>query len=326
MRIAVVGVGGVGGFFGGRLARSGVEVIFIARGENLRVLREKGLRIDSSKGHFTLPNISVTDNPGEVGTVEAVLIAVKSWQVPEAAKLLPLLVDSETMVLPLQNGIEAPNQLAEVLGSDNVLGGLCRIISRLEKPGHIIHVGVDPFIALGELDNRGSNRILKLKKILEDAGVKVKIPTDIHLAMWQKLLLISAISGVGAFSRVSIGIFRHFPKTRNMLEEVMRETIKVGKALGIPLPSDSAEKAMAFLDTLPPNGTSSMQRDIMAGLPSELEAQNGTIVRLGRKVGVLTPMNSLIYRSLLPLELKARKKTNSASKPDNTAQINFNHR
>jgi 2-dehydropantoate 2-reductase len=306
MRIAVFGTGAVGGYFGGRLAQAGEEVVFIARGEQLRALRDRGLRVDSLKGDFVVRPVQATDDPAQVGAVDAVLVGVKAWQVTEAAQVMRPLVGLETFVVPLQNGVEAPSQLAAVLGAEHVLGGLCRIVSFVVEPGHVRHAGLEPYVALGELDNRPSKRAELLREALARAGVTAEIPPDIQVAMWEKFLFIASFSGVGAVTRAPAGVLRSLPETRHMLEQAMREILALAWARGIRLPEESIRQTMAFVDSLPPDGTASMQRDIIEGRPSELETQNGTVVRLGQEAGVATPLHAFIYHSLLPLEQRAR--------------------
>lgn len=307
MRIAVFGTGGVGGYFGGRLAQAGEEVVFIARGQHLRVMQESGLRVDSLKGDFVIRPAQAGDDPARLGVVDTVLLGVKAWQVPGAAQAMRPLVGPDTSVLPLQNGVEAPTQLAEALGVGHILGGLCRIISFVAGPGHIRHVGMDPYVAFGELDNRLSQRVERLRQAFARAvGVNVEVPADIHAAMWAKFLLIAPLSGLGAVSRAPGGVLRGLAETRQLLEDAMHEVAAVARARGISLPEDVVDRAMAVVDNAPPESTASMQRDIMEGRPSELASQNGAVVRLGREERVSTPINSFIYHSLLPLEMQAR--------------------
>jgi 2-dehydropantoate 2-reductase len=306
MRIAIFGTGGVGGYFGGRLAQSGADVVFIARGEHLQAMREHGLKIDSIKGDFVVHSIQATDDPNEIDPVDVILVSVKAWQVPEAAQAMRPMVGPETVVVPLLNGVEAPAQLADVLGIEHVIGGLCGIISFVAGPGHIHHAGADPFINFGELDNNHSERVESLRRAFDQTtGITVKIPPDIQIAMWHKFLLVAPWSGIGAITRAPLGTFLGLPETRQMLQKVMQEVFSVAQARNVVLPKDVVDKTLTFLDSLPPNGTASMQRDIMEGRPSELEAQNGAVVRLGQAVGVATPLNTFIYHSLLPMELKA---------------------
>jgi 2-dehydropantoate 2-reductase len=306
MRIAVVGAGAVGGYFGGRLAKAGNEVWFVARGKHLQALRAHGLHVESPKGDFVVQPVQSTNDPAEIGHVDVILLCVKAWQVLEAAPSLHPMIATETCVLPVQNGVEAPNQLASVLGKKQVLGGLCRIISMVVEPGKIRHLGAEPYVALGELDNRPSERVRKLRETLAAAGIKAEIPPDIQVATWEKFLFISAVSGVGAVTRAPIGVIRRLPETRRMLEQAMQEIFNVGQAHHIALSSEIIRKTVGFIDGLPADGTASMQRDIMEGRPSELEAQNGAVVRLGLEAGVETPLNAFIYHSLLPMERKAR--------------------
>ena len=307
MRIAVFGAGGAGGYFGGRLAQAGEEVVFIARGEHLKALRTHGLRVDSVKGDFLLQSVQVTDDPGQVGVVDVVLLGVKAWQVTEVAQAMRPLIGPDTFVVPLQNGVEAAAQLAAVLGAQHVLGGLAKIISFKVGLGHIRHAGAEPYVAFGgELDNRLSERAERLCQAFERAGVTVEIPPDIQSALWEKFLFIVSLGGVGAVTRAPIGVLRTVPEVRQMLEQAMHEIFIVALARNIALPENVIDKTMAFVDRLPPDGTASLQRDLVEGKPSELASWNGAVVRLGQEVGVATPLHAFIYHSLLPLELRAR--------------------
>jgi 2-dehydropantoate 2-reductase len=338
MHIAIFGTGAVGGYFGGRLAQAGENVTFIARGEQLRALQEHGLRVDSLKGDFTIEHVEVTDDPAQVGAVDVIIVGVKAWQVREAAKDCRPMVGPQTFVVPLQNGVEAPDQLVEVLGAEHVLGGLCRIVSSIVEPAHVRHAGLEPYVAFGELDNRPSERAARLQAAFARAGVKAEIPSDIQVALWEKFLFIAPFSGIGAVTRAPAGVLRSLPETRHMLEQAMQEILTVAQARSAAhshmkgssaahshmkgssaahshmkgssaaLSQESISQTMALVDNLPPDGTASMQRDIMAGRPSELESQNGAVVRLGQEVGVATPLHAFIYHSLRALELRARGK------------------
>jgi 2-dehydropantoate 2-reductase len=285
------------GYFGGRLAHAGEDVTFIARGETLRALRERGLHIDGPDGSIEIPSVRSTDDPAKVGPVDAVLVCVKAWQVPGIAASLQPMVGPDTVVLPLQNGVEAPDQLIAELGPRPVLGGMCRIIAHVVEPGRVAHVGVEPFIALGTLDGRPVKGVDALAAALERAGVGVGRPGDVRVVMWEKFLFIAAVSGLGAVTRAPVGVLREMPETRELVERAMREIQEVGRARGIDLRDDIVARTMRFLDTLPPE-----ERDLMEGRPSELESQNGAVVRLGREAGVATPVNEFVYRCLLPME------------------------
>jgi len=307
MRIAVFGSGGVGGYFGGRLAELGEDVTFIARGTHLEAMLKTGLQVDSIAGDFSVMNLHATDNPKLVGIVDYVICAVKSWQVPAAAKAMRPMIGPQTLVIPLQNGVEAPAQLIEVLGEDAVIGGLCALIAFRVGPGHIRHNGANPLIRFGHLDNHADPRINALSEAFNRCkGVKSSIPDDVKVAMWQKFLLISAWSGVAAVTRAPIGILLQQAETRQMLLDLMQEICDLAMALDIDMPADGIQKTIDILESFPSNSTTSMQRDIEEGLPSELDAQNGAVVRLAEEVGVDTPVNRFILGSLRSQELRAR--------------------
>ena len=305
MRIAIFGVGGVGGYFGGRLAQVGEDVVFLARGEHLNALRTDGLRVESTKGDFTIFPLQATYNPAEVGAVDVVLLGVKAWQVQEAAQAIRPLIGPETCVVTLQNGVEAPVKVAEVLGKKHVVGGLCGLISFIVAPGHIRHAGAEPFIRFGELNNRASDRTEHLRQAFERAGVQVEIPADIQVALWMKFLLITPWSGIGAVTRAPVGVWRRLPETREMVSQCLHEINAVAQARAIALPENAVTSTWELYEALPPSGTASLQRDIMEGRPSELEAQIGAVIRLGLQVDVSTPTHTFIYSSLLPLESRA---------------------
>jgi 2-dehydropantoate 2-reductase len=307
MRIGVFGSGGVGGYFGGRLAEAGEDVRFVARGAHLAAMLERGLRVTSIAGDFVVHPVHASDDPATLGEVDVVLLAVKAWQVAEAAEALRPMLGATTFVVPLENGIEAPDTLAVALGRDRVLGGLCRIIAWVEGPGHIRHAGVPPSVTLGELDAPGSPRAEALRAAFARArGVRVEVAADIRAAMWEKFLFIAAVSGVGTLARAPVGIIRSQPETRELLTQALTEIHAVALAHGIALPADAVKTTLTFVDSLPADGTMSMQRDVIEGRPSELEAQIGAVVRLGEASGVPVPLHRTIYAALLPLERRAR--------------------
>jgi 2-dehydropantoate 2-reductase len=307
MRIAICGVGGVGGYFGGRLAQAGEDVVFLARGEHLNALRTNGLRVESIKGNFTISPVQATHDPAEVGVVDVVLLGVKAWQVREAAQAIRPLVGPETCVVTLQNGVEAPAQVAAVVGENHVVGGLCGLISFIVAPGHIRHAGAETFIRFGELNNRASVRTEQLRQAFERAGVRVEIPPNIQVALWMKFLFITPWSGIGAVTRAPVGIWRSLPETRAMVSQCLHEINAVAQAHAIGLPENAVTSTWELYEALPASGTASLQRDIVAGRPSELEAQIGAVIRLGHQVEVPTPTHMCIYSSLLPLECRARR-------------------
>jgi 2-dehydropantoate 2-reductase len=306
MTIAVIGAGAVGGYFGGRLAVSGQDVTFLVRGKTLEALRVGPLRVESVGGDFEV-DVSATDDPAEVGAVDAVLVAVKAWQVPEAAAAIQRIPGGKSVVVPLQNGMDAPAQLAAVLGPGRVAGGLCRIAAKANGPGQIDHFWAEPSVAFGELEPLGNAEVLaQLRDAFVAAGVRCDIPRDIALAMWEKFLFITPWGSLGAVTQLLVGPLRTAPDSRARLVQALREVAEIARAEGSDLSAESVNKALAILDALPADTTSSMQRDIMAGRPSELEAQTGAVVRFGRKTGVPTPVHDSIYTELLPLEQRAR--------------------
>lgn len=309
MRVAIFGAGGVGGYFGGRLAEAGHSVAFIARGAHLDAILRDGLQVESLAGNFAVRPAEATAAPASVGQVDAVIVCVKAWQVAAAAAAMQPLLGPRSFVVPLLNGVEAADQLAAVVGGDRVLGGLCRIVSYVASPGRIRHAALKPEIEFGERDGRRSARAEALRAAFASAaGVTVAIPDDINVALWEKFLFIAPFSGVGAVTRMPAGSFRNVPETREMLAAAMGEVFQLARARGVALRADAIERTLSFADALPEDATSSMQRDILEGRPSELEAQNGAVVRLGRAALVPTPVNECIYRSLLPAELRAQER------------------
>src|SRR5262245_57029874 len=306
MRIGIYGTGGAGGHFGARLAEAGEDVVFIARGPHLAAIREKGLLIEMDDREIRIQPANATDDPAKAGRADVVLLGVKTWQVEEAARAMGPMLAPETFVVPLQNGVEAADQLSSVLGARRVVGGLCATISYVVGPGRIRSLGKIHSVRFGELDRSRSERTERLRTAFDRAGVRATIPDDIHGSLWEKFLFVVSFGGVGAVTRAPAGVVRTLPETRRMIESGMEEIRAVGRARGITLPDDAVPRAMGFVDALDPAGTSSLHRDIADGKPSELEAWNGAVVRLGREAGVTTPTHAFLYSSLLPLERRAR--------------------
>jgi len=308
MRIAIFGAGGAGGYFGARLANAGEEVVFVARGKHLQAIRTQGLRVATPSGEMVIRSAQATDNPTEVGAVDVIVVGVKAEQVADAAQAMGPMIGPNTCVLPLQNGVEASAQLAAVLGAEHVLGGLCGTISWVTGPGQIRNIGEVNFVKFGELDNQSRERTERLREAFDRAGVTVEIPVNIHQALWEKFLFIVSFGGVGVIARAPIGVIRTVPETRQMLKRCMEEICLVAKGSKIPMANTIVGNTMEFVDSLPANGTTSLQRDIADGKPSELDAWNGAVARMGKEVGVATPLHEFIYHSLQPLELQARGK------------------
>ncbi len=305
MRVAVFGAGGVGGYFGGRLALVGNDVVFIARGSHLQALREHGLRVKSIQGDFTVSPVEATDDPGQAGPADLILVAVKAWQIPDVAVAMRPLMGPETVVLPLQNGLEAASQLADVLGDAAVLGGTCAIYSYIEAPGCIEHIGIEPTVTIGERDRAARSRTGTIRQCLEDAGIATQVASDINVPMWEKFFVLRW-GIIGAVTQAPAGVLRRLPQMREMIDQAGREVITVGRAHDVPLSSDMLQRNMELLDSLPSQATTSLQRDVMAGRPSEVDAQAGALVRLGQQVQVPTPLHTFLFHAILPLELRAR--------------------
>jgi len=307
MRVLIYGTGAIGGYFGARLAQAGHSVCFLARGANLQSIREGGLRIESPKGDYRVWPIDVRENIAGLDPVDAIILGVKAWQVLEAAKAVRPLIGPATKVLTLQNGIEAPFQVAEQLGEDHVLGCVCRIIASQIAPGHIRHLGMEPTLILGELGTAGISEIaVVIGEMLRSAGIAVELTTQLQAELWQKLLFIAAMSGVGAVTRASIGEIREISETRSLLRLAMEEIFDVAYAKGIALHPAVVDKTLSFVDSIDRDGTTSMQRDIAEGRPSELDAIVGAVLRTATQFGVKVPIHNFIHAALLPQERRVR--------------------
>jgi 2-dehydropantoate 2-reductase len=306
MRVVIVGAGGVGGIVGGFLARSGVDVAFVARGAQLQALRGQGLRIESPRGVFHLPAVAASDDPGALAPADVVVVAVKGWQVPEVAPRLAPLLAPGGFAVPLENGVEAADALARALGAERVVGGLCHMFAWLESPGLVKHAGDFLHVTLGERGAGGSPRVEAFAGALRAARIDVTVSDDVEAAAWEKLTFIAPFGGVGAVTRAPIGRVRGTPETRALLIAAMEEVAAVAAAAGVRLRATAVAKAMEVVDRLSPDATASMQRDIQAGRPSELLDQTGAVVRLGRQHGVPVPAHAFLLAALLPQEMSAR--------------------
>ncbi len=306
MNIMVFGSGGVGGYFGGRLALNGVPVTFIARGAHLHAMREHGLRVESIKGDFTVQPVQATADVREADPPDLILMTVKTWQLADAAQAIQPVIGEQTVVLPLLNGVEAPAYLSAVLGEQHVLGGLCRIFSSVAAPGVIRHVAAEPHIAFNELNNQPSERVQQISAMLSRADISTEIAPDIGVAMWSKFAFVCATGTLGAVTRMPFGVIRSVPETRELLEQAVSEIIEVAHAHGVAMPPESISLTLSMIDNTAAEATTSMQRDIMESRPSELDGQTGAVVRLGRAIGVGTPVHSHAYGFLLPQEQRAR--------------------
>jgi len=306
MKIAIIGTGGVGGYFGGKLAKAGYDVTFLARGEHLKAIQQNGLAVKSIRGDFKINPVKVTDSIKTIGLVDLVILAVKAWQVKDIAKELAEIINRDTIILPLQNGVSSTDELKEYINPENIIGGLCRIISKIESPGIINHFGVEPTILFGELDNSKTERTIKIKAIFDNADIKARISDDIIADIWKKYIAI-CVSGLLAVTKTTYGELRELKETRQLMIELLNEIFKLSQKIGIHIEPDFLDKTVAFIDTFPYYSTSSLTRDVWEGKPSEIEYQNGTVVKLAEKYGIDTPVNRFVYNCILPMEKKARK-------------------
>jgi len=304
MRIAVFGAGGVGGYFGGKLANAGVDVTFIARGAHLAALRERGLRVRSVHGDFELRTPAVTDDPAEIGPVDYVLVTVKSPQTTEVAHRLGPLLGDATAVVSLQNGVDNEEKLATAVGGDHVVGGAAYIFATIAEPGVIRHTGGPTTITVGEWTGGTSERVGRLVEACRAAGFGADESPSIKTTLWTKFAFICALAGTTAAIRLPIGEIRAAPAARELFYRVVTETCEVGRAEGVDLPADLPEKHLAFTDKLEPGGYSSLHHDLTQGNPMELDALLGEVVRRGARAGVPTPMSEALYAILQPWQIR----------------------
>jgi len=305
MKVVIVGSGGVGGYFGAKLALGGNDVTFIARGEHLKTIRNKGLSIKGISGDFKVYPVKATDRIDEAGIADLVILGVKAWQVREVAKELNPIVDGGTVIIPLQNGVLAAEELKAEINGENVLGGLCRIMSKIESPGVISHFGIEPTIVFGELNNEKTERVLRIKEVFDQSGINSRVSDDIQSDLWKKFIAI-CVGGLLAVTRSTYGEIMKLEETRQLTRELLNEIYELSQKAGIAVNPDYVEKSLSVIDSFPYNSTSSLTRDVWEGKPSEIEYQNGAVVRLGEKYGIATPLNRFVYTCILPLELKAR--------------------
>ncbi len=306
MKIAIIGTGGVGGYFGGRLAKAGNEVVFLARGEHLQALQTTGLQVSSINGDFKVDKVSATDSIEAIGQVDLVMLCQKAWQVKDIAPKLNSLLKEDTAVLTLQNGVTIGDELKAYIPEKHIVLGLCKIISKIDAPGHITHFGVEPTIIFGEQDNSLTARVNAIYEAFEEAEIKSFISHDIQADLWKKFISI-CISGLMAVTKLTYGGVVAHSTSRQLLVELFAEMYDLASKMGIALAPDFVEKTIAVIASFPYDSTTSMARDMWAGKPSELEYQNGAVVVLGEKYGMPVPVNRFIYYCLLPMEKQARK-------------------
>jgi 2-dehydropantoate 2-reductase len=304
MRVAVMGSGGIGGYYGGKLAAAGEDVTFIARGAHLAAIQRDGLQVKSVGGDFHV-RPKATDAPSTVGPVDLVLFCVKGYDTETAAEATRPLVGPETTVLCLQNGVDNEDKLARILGPSCILGGAVHILSTIGAPGVINQTAGPRTLKCGEMDGRPSARVARVVEAFVRAGVGAEASVNILVDLWEKYVFICAHGGVTALGRLGIGEILWCPETARFYRSVMEEIAAVGRAKGVALPPDTVDRAIAFARKLQPEMRSSLAYDLERGNRLEVESLMGVVVRYGAETGVPTPLNAAIYACLLPHHLKA---------------------
>jgi 2-dehydropantoate 2-reductase len=299
MKIAALGAGGVGGYFGARLQQAGHDVSFIARGRHLAALQKDGLKVNSPLGEAKL-EVKVYEKPEQAGPVDVVLFAVKLWDTESAAESLKPVLAKGGVVIPFQNGVESIARVGKVLGAERVLGGSAYIASRIGAPGVIEHIGTMARLQFGPVMSSQRPAAEKFLEACKGAGINAEIADDIVRANWEKFVFLVGLSSVTALTRRPIGDVRADPEMRWLFEEAMRETWRVGRKLGVKLPDDFIETRMAFADTLPHEMRASLLHDLEAGGKLEAPWLCGAVARLSKEAGLDAPINRTVYAGLKP--------------------------
>jgi 2-dehydropantoate 2-reductase len=299
-RIVVVGAGGVGAPFGSALARGGHDVTFIARGPHLKAIQAEGLRIDGARGSFHLQPAQATDDPASIGAVDYVIFTPKLWDVEGTGAFIKPLVGPDTAVIPIQNGIDASERLAPVLGEGRVMGGVAVINAVIDGPGRIRQMGGFQHFTFGELDGSVSPRAERLKALCDSSDLEATLSTDITRALWEKFVFLVGVSSVTAATRQWTGVSRSDPDLRQVLRNVMAEVTAVGQACGVGLPDDLPDQRLKIIDTQDGRSIASMAVDLLRGNKMELPWLAGKVVELGREKGVPTPTTHVLYSVCKP--------------------------
>ena len=306
MKIAIIGAGGVGGYFGAKLAQSGADVTFIARGAHGAAIREKGLRVYSPNGDVLVHPAKAMSDPAMIGKVDVVMFCVKLWDVDSAAEACKPLIGPDTAVICFQNGVDAEERVAAVLGDKHAVGGVAAIAALIEEPGVIRHTGTMAWLKYGELDGRASPRLEAFDAACKKAGFEATISPDIAVDIWRKFAFLAPFAGVTAATRMPIGPILAEPDTRRLFADLIAETVAVGRAKGARLEDGIEDKQMAFAEGLPTEMKASMLGDLERGNRLELPWLTGAVVRLGRELGVPTPVSDTVY-TVLKLHAEGRK-------------------
>jgi 2-dehydropantoate 2-reductase len=300
MRIAVIGAGGVGGYFGGRLAQAGHAVTFVARGRHLAALRERGLAIESGAGNAIVTNATFTDDPASVAACEVVMFCVKLWDVESAAFRIAPLVAKGGVVIPFQNGVDAPEILQRTLGPERVLGGIAYIAANLREPGVVLHTGTMARLVVGAFPGGDAAAAEAFRAACAGAGVQCDVSPDVRRALWEKFCMLSAMAGCTALARQPVGVIRSDPDLRATFESAVREAWSVGRAREVALADDYVGKQMAFLDGLPAEMRSSMLNDLVAGNRLEAPWLSGAVARMAAQSGLPAPVSTTLYAAVKP--------------------------
>jgi 2-dehydropantoate 2-reductase len=298
MKIAIVGAGGVGGYFGAKLAAGGEEVHFIARGEHLAAMRSNGLRVYSQNGDVLINPARATDNPASIGTVDFIIIAVKLWSTEQALQDAKPLLAPHTAAISFQNGVVAADAIAKAYGKEHALGGVANIAAVIQSPGVIRHTGTMAFLTVGELDKPSSERTQAFVDACARAGIQARLSEDIQKAIWEKYVFLVAASAMTSLTRLPLGPLREDPDTRALTAQIMAEVVAVGKAKRIGLDTDLVERLLQRLDGMPREMVASMLGDLERGNRLELPWLSGGVVQMGKEVGIPTPANNFIYAAL----------------------------
>jgi 2-dehydropantoate 2-reductase len=288
VKIAIMGSGGIGGYYGARLQNGGADVTFIARGEQLKALRQNGIALEGDRP-IHLPKVQATDDPATIGKVDMVIFSVKLRDTESAGRQILPLVGPDTGIISLQNGVQKDDMLAPIVGRDHLLGGAAYIGVSIVRPGVVRKAGTIERLAFGEFDNKVSKRASAFLDACKASDVKADIPPDISLELWQKFVVIVTMSSITSAMRSTIGPIRANPHARQFALDLMKEVVAVGRAQGIALESDFAEKRFAHIDGMSPDMRASMSLDLELGRPLELPWLGGAVVDLGAKAGVPTP-------------------------------------
>jgi 2-dehydropantoate 2-reductase len=299
MRILVVGAGGVGGYFGGRLARAGLPVTVLARGAHLEAIRRDGLRVRSAIEGQWVAKVEAVETAEGCGPFDVALVCVKSFDTAAAVAAIGPALAPGAAVVSLQNGVDNEETIDAVLGPGHAVGGIAYVFATIEAPGVIVHRFAGRLV-LGELDGRPSPRVEAVRAAFQAAGVPAEIAPDVRRALWEKYLFISAQAGVTALARAPIGTIRAVPETWRMYRLILEELAAVARAAGVRLGDDVVEATLRAASAVAPDATSSLHHDLTHGRPLELEALHGHAVRLGERLGVPTPTVFAVYAALKP--------------------------